>query len=223
MAGERLDDNAMAMRAAREFEEGMLVNLGIGIPTLASSYVPGEREVIFHSENGVLGFGPIVEDASAADIYLVNAGIQPVSPNPGMCFVSHEESFAIIRGGHIDVSVLGALEVSEKGDLANYQLPGKATGSFGGGQDLAFCARKVIALTTHQTKDGRPKIVRSLSLPITAPRAVDEIITDIAVIEVTRDGLVLREYMPGWTPEEIQAVTEPPLQIAPDLKEISLA
>src|SRR5437867_118283 len=125
MSPDRLDEATMAMRAAREFEDGMIVNLGVGMPTLASSYIPPGREIIFHSENGVLGFGPIIEDRSQADIFLVNASVQPVSRLPGMCFLSHEESFAIIRGGHIDISVLGALQVAENGDLANYQLPGK--------------------------------------------------------------------------------------------------
>lgn len=222
MAGERLDEMTMAMRAAREFQDGMVVNLGVGIPTLASNFVLPDREVIFHSENGVLGFGPVVEDLARADIYLINAGVQPVSALPGMCFVAHEESFAMIRGGHIDVTVLGALQVGENGDLANYHLPGKVAGSFGGGQDLAFCAKRVIALMTHQTKDGRPKVVRRVTLPLTAPRAVHRIITDIAVIDVTERGLVLREHAPGWTPEEIQAVTEPELTIAEDLQEITL-
>ncbi len=223
MAGDRLDELSMAMRVAREFREGMYVNLGVGIPTLASSFVPPGMEVILHSENGMLGFGPLVEDAAHADIFLINASVQPVSPRPGMCFFAHEESFAMIRGGRIDITVLGALEVAENGDLANYQLPGKVCGSFGGGQDLAFCARKVIAVMTHRTKDDRPKIVQRVTLPLTAPRAVDRVVTDIAVIDVTPAGLLLREYVPGWTPEEIQALTAAPLRIADDLQPMTLA
>lgn len=222
MPGERLSELTMAMRAAREFEDGMIVNLGVGIPTFASSFVLPEREVIFHAENGALGYGPLVETLPDASPYLVNAGIQPVHPQPGMCFVSHDESFALIRGGWIDITVLGALEVSENGDLANYHLPGKITGSFGGGQDLAFCARKVIALMTHETSEGTSKVRKAVTLPLTAPEAVDRIITDLAVIDVTPAGLVLRETAPGWTVEEVVERTEAPLQIAPDVAEITL-
>ena len=139
-----------------------------------------------------------------------------------MSFFEHAESFAMIRGGHVDVAVLGAIQVSERGDLANWLLPGKKVGSLGGGMDLAFCARKVIALTTHTTKDGRPKIVRRCSEPLTAPQAVDLIITDVAVIDVTDGGLLLREVAPGWTMEEVQALTEPELRAAPDLKAMEL-
>ncbi|HWO93155.1 MAG TPA: 3-oxoacid CoA-transferase subunit B [Dehalococcoidia bacterium] len=223
MPGEKLDEVTMAMRAAREFEDGMLVNLGVGIPTLASSYVLPGREVIFHSENGVIGFGPLVEDPSQADPYLINASVQPVSPLPGMCFVSHEEAFAMIRGGHVDLTVLGALQVAENGDLANYHLPGKVTGSFGGGQDLAFCAKRVVIVMTHQTKEGEPKVVSRVTLPLTAPRAVDRIITDVAVMDVTSDGLVLRECVPGWTPDDIQAITEATLHVPDDVTEMTLA
>ncbi len=219
---ERLDELSVAMRVAQEFQDGMVVNLGVGIPTLASSFVPADREIIFHSENGVLGFGPIIEDAAKADIFLVNASIQPVSRKAGMCFVSHEEAFAVIRGGYVDISVLGSLQVAENGDLANYQLPGKATGSFGGGQDLAFCAKKLIVAMTHTTKEGDLKVVNRVSLPLTAPRVVKRIITDIAVIDVTPEGLLLREYLPGWTVEAIQAITEPPLIVADDLREMTL-
>lgn len=223
MPGEFLDEMSMAMRAAKELEEGMVVNLGVGIPTLISSFLPPDKEIILHSENGVIGFGAVVEDPAEADIYLINASVQPVSRRPGMCFMSHDESFNMIRGGYIDISFLGALEVAENGDLANYHIPGKVTGSFGGGQDLAFCAKKLIALMTHVTRDGRPKIVKQLRLPITAPRVVKRIITNVAVIDVTERGLVLREYVPGWTIEEIQAMTEPKLLIAEDLQPMTLA
>ena len=222
-APERLDENIMAMRAAKEFRDGMIVNLGVGIPTLASSYVLAGIEVIFHSENGVLGFGPVIEDSSQADINLINASGQPVSRAPGMAFVTHDESFAMIRGGYIDLTVLGALEVSEQGDLANFQLPGKVIGSFGGGQDLAFCAKRVVALMRHNTNDGGPKIRPQVTLPLTAPHAVDRIITDIAVIDVTPTGLQLVEYAPGWTLESIQEQTEAKLAPAPGLAEMTLA
>lgn len=222
MPGERLDEQTMAMRAAKEFQDGMVVNLGVGIPTLCSNFIPAGREVIFHSENGIIGFGPIVTDPNEADENLINAGVQPVRPRPGMAIVDHAESFVIIRGGHIDLTVLGALQVSERGDLANYTLPGKQVGSFGGGQDLAFCAQKVMAVMTHTTREGQQKIVKDLTSPITAPACVDLIVTDIAVIEVAPEGLVLREVAPGWTADEVQALTEPQLIISPDLKEVEL-
>ena len=222
MPGERLDEQTMALRAVKEFPDGAVVNLGVGIPTLCSMYVPPEKEVLFHSENGVLGFGPVITDPDQADLDLINAGVQPVRPRPGMAIVDHAESFVIIRGGHIDLTVLGALQVSERGDLANYTLPGKEVGSFGGGQDLAFCAKKVVAVMTHTTREGGPKVVKELTSPITAPACVDLIITDIAVIEVTPEGLALKELVPGWTAEEVQALTEPKLIIARDLKEMEL-
>jgi 3-oxoacid CoA-transferase subunit B len=219
---ERLDEQTMALRAVKEFQDGMVVNLGVGMPTLCSMYVPPEKDILFHSENGVLGFGPIVTNPDDADLNLINAGVQPVTRKPGMSFFEHAESFAMIRGGHVDIAVLGAIQVSEKGDLANWLLPGKKVGSLGGGMDLAFCARKVIALTTHTTKDGKPKIVRRCSEPLTAPGCVGLIVTDVAVIEVTADGLLLREVAPGWTAEEVQALTEPKLKAAADLKEMQL-
>jgi len=222
MPGERLDEQTMALRAAREFQDGMLVNLGVGIPTLCSNFVPPDKEIIFHSENGIIGFGPIITDPDEADENLINASVQPVRPRPGMAIVDHAESFVIIRGGHIDLTVLGALQVSERGDLANYTLPGKEVGSFGGGQDLAFCAKRVIALMTHTTREGEPKIVKELTSPITAPACVDLIITDIAVIDVTERGLVLKEKAPGWTAAEVQALTEPRLIASPDLREVEL-
>ena len=222
MPGERLDEQTMALRAAKEFQDGMVVNLGVGIPTLCSNFVPPEKEIVFQSENGIIGFGPIATDPDEADENLINAGVQPVQPKPGMAIVDHVESFVMIRGGHVDLTVLGALEVSERGDLANYTLPGKEVGSLGGGQDLAFCARKVVAVMTHTTREGKPKIVKELSSPITAPTCVDLIITDIAAIEVTNQGLLLKEAVPGWTAEDIQALTEAKLRVAPDLKEMEL-
>ena len=222
MSAERLTEDTMAMRAAKEFGDGMIVNLGVGIPTLASSYLPPETEVIFHSENGVLGFGPVIEEAGEADIFLINASGQPVSRAPGMAFVTHDESFAMIRGGYIDLTMLGALEVGEQGDLANYHIPGKVIGSFGGGQDLAFCAKRVVALMRHNTNDGGAKIRTELTLPVTAPRAVQRIITDIAVVDVTPHGLALVEYAPGWTLESIQEQTEARLTASSALAEMTL-
>lgn len=222
---ERLSREAVAMRAAKELFDGAVVNLGIGIPTLVSSFIPEGIEVIFHTENGALGFGPVVtaeEFTEKADIDLVNAGGQYVTSKSGMSFFHHADSFLVIRGEHIDITMLGVIEVSERGDLANWMIPGRGVGGVGGGMDLAFNAKRVIAVTEHTTKGGKPKIVKQCSTPLTAPICVDLIITDLAVIEVTTRGLVLREIAPGWTPEEVQALTEPKLIIAPDLKEIEL-
>lgn len=218
----RLDESAMAMRAAAEIKEGMVANLGFGIPMLISSFVDPEAEVLLHSENGVIGFGSVIEDPARADRYCINGGGQPVERRPGMSFMSHEESFTLIRGGWVDVTFLGALQVAANGDLANWKVPSKISGALGGGQDLAFCAKSVVCISTHQTKDGTPKIVSRLSLDITAPRCVKRLITDIAVIDVTPTGLVLREVLPGWSPEEIQLVTEPTLEIPADVVEMAL-
>jgi 3-oxoacid CoA-transferase subunit B len=222
---ERLSREAIAMRIAKELFDGAVVNLGIGIPTLVSSFVPEGMTVIYHTENGALGFGPVVtaeEMRERADIDLVNASGQYVTPLPGMCFFHHADSFAMIRGGHIDITVLGVLEVSEKGDLANWMFPGRGVGNIGGGMDLAFNAKKVIVATEHTTKDGKPKIVKTCSVPLTAPECVDLIVTDVAVIEVKDNGLLLKELAPGWSVDEVQALTEPALTVPPDLKEIEL-
>lgn len=218
----RMDEQTMAFRVAKEFQTGMVVNLGVGIGTQCMNYVPEGREVIFHAENGALGLGPIVSSPEEADINLFNAGGQPVRRQPGMSFFSHDEAFVMIRGKHIDMVVLGAMEVSEKGDLANWALPGRGLGNIGGSMDLALGAKKVVIVMTHTTKDGKPKILKKCSLPLTAPQCVKLIVTDIAVVEVTAEGLVLKEVAPGWTPAEIQELTEPKLIIAPDLKEIEL-
>ena len=222
---ERLSREVIAMRAARELFDGAVVNLGIGIPTLVSSFVPEGMEVTYHSENGVLGFGSVVttdDFAEKADIDLVNAGGQYITPLPGMSFFHHADSFLMIRGGHVDITMLGVIEVSEKGDLANWMFPGRGVGNIGGGMDLAFNARRVICLTEHTTKDGKSKIVKQCSTPLTAPECVDLIITDVAVIEVTEKGLVLREIAPGWTAEEVQSITEPQMTISHDLKQYEL-
>jgi 3-oxoacid CoA-transferase B subunit len=218
----RMDEQTMALRVAREFKDGMIVNLGVGIGTQCMNYVPEGREVVFQTENGALGLGPIVSSADEAELDLTNAGGQPVKRRLGMSFFSHDESFAMIRGKHIDMVVLGGMEVSEKGDLANWVLPGRGLGNVGGSMDLANGAKKVVVVMTHNTRDGKPKILKKCSLPLTAPECVKLIVTDIAVVEVTKEGLVLKEIAPGWTPEEIQAVTEPKLKIAADLKEIEL-
>ena len=218
---ERLDRQIMALRVAKEFKDGNVVNLGIGIPGLAANFVPAGREVLFHSENGVLGYGEVTLPGEG-DLDLVNAGGQTVSRQPGMCFFSHDESFAIVRGGHLDVSVMGAYQVSEKGDLANYMVPERQVGTIGGAMDLAFGAKRLIIVMNHTTKEGGYRIVKKCAYLLTAPKCVDLIVSDIAVIEVTRKGLVLKEVAPGWTPEDVQKLTEPRLIVAPDCHDIEL-
>ena len=218
---ERLDRQIMALRVAKEFKDGNIVNLGIGIPGLAVNFVPAGREVIFHSENGVLGYGEITLPGEG-DLDLVNAGGQTVKRAPGMCFFSHDESFAIVRGGHLDISVMGAYQVSEKGDLANYMVPERQVGTIGGAMDLAFGAKRLIIVMNHTTKEGDYRIVKKCHYHLTAPECVDLIVTDIAVIEVTKKGLVLKEVAPGWTPEDVQKLTEPRLIVAPDCHNIEL-
>jgi 3-oxoacid CoA-transferase B subunit len=217
----KLDRQTMALRVAKEFQDGDYVNLGIGIPVLASNYVPAGREVVFQSENGVLGFGEI-HTAGEGDPDFVNAGGQPVSIIPGTSFLSHDESFSLIRGGHLDISVMGGLQVSEKGDLANWLVPERQIGTIGGAMDLAVGAKRLIIAMNHTTKDGEPRIVKKCTYPLTAVECVNLVVTDIAVIEVTKEGLVLKEVAPGWTPEEVQKVTEAKLIVAPDCREIEL-
>lgn len=216
-----LDEQTQALRVAKEFQDGMVINLGIGTPTLCSNFIPAGREVLFHAENGALGYGEVYS-VGEGDPNLINASGQPVKPQPGMSVFEHAESFCMIRGGFIDISVMGAVQVSEKGDISNWYIPKKKMGTIGGAMDLAFCAKKLIVVMSHIAKDGSYKIVKKCSYPITAPRCVDLIVTDIAVIEVTPKGLVLKEVAPKWTPEEVQELTEPKLIVAPDLKEISL-
>jgi 3-oxoacid CoA-transferase subunit B len=219
---ERLSEQTMALRVAREFRDGMIVNLGYGIPTLVANFIPEDQEVIFHSENGCLGYGHAAITEEEQDFHLVNASGQFVTRLPGMCFFDHAESFAMIRGRHIDICVLGGLQVSEKGDLANWLIPGREPGNIGGAMDLAFGAARMVVVMTHTTRNNEPKVVKQCTYALTAPHCVDLVVTDIAVIEVTDSGLVLKEVAPGWTAEEVQALTEPELRIADDLKEMTL-
>jgi 3-oxoacid CoA-transferase subunit B len=217
----RLDEETIALRAAKEFEDGMVVNLGYGMPGLCANFIPEERTVFFQSENGTLGYGPLLTDEEK-DYELINASDQPVTPLPGMCFFDSATSFDMIRGGHIDVVILGAYQVSEKGDLANWGRPGRPATGMGGGMDLALGGKKLMVMMLHTTKEGGPRIVRQCTFPLTARNCVKKIFTDIAVIDVTKQGLVFREVAPAWTAEEVQALTEPKLIIAEDFKEIEL-
>ena len=217
----RLDEQTIALRVAREFEDGWVVNLGYGMPALCANFIPEGRRVFFQSQNGVLGYGTLATDEEK-DYELINASDQPVTPSPGMCFFDSAVSFDMIRGGHIDVVVLGAYQVSERGSLANWGRPGRPATGMGGGMDLAVGAKKVIVTMLHTTKEGKPRIIKECTYPLTAKQCVNMIVTDLAVIEVTKEGLVLKEIAPGWTVEEVQALTEPELIVAPDLKEITL-
>lgn len=223
---ERLDDQTMALRVARELQEGWYVNLGFGIPTLVANLLSEDKEVTFVSENGIIGFGPIVskEEAAAMGWKYVDASAQPVAEAPGMAIVDYAEAFDIIRGGRLDLTVLGGLQVSERGDLANWRLPiyKGMGGTIGGAMDLAASCKRVYVVMSHTEKSGKPKIVEECSYPLTAKKCVDLIVTDLAVIEVTANGLLLKELAPGWTVDEVQALTGPKLIVSPDIREIQL-
>lgn len=218
--GTGLSRELIALRVARELREGMVVNLGIGLPTLVSNLLPPETQILFQAENGILGYGAVSDDEFDPD--LINAGGQPVTLVPGASFFDSATSFAMIRGGHIDVAVLGGLQVSEEGDLANWYLPERGGGSIGGAMDLAFGARRLIVAMAHATGDGTPRIRQRCEYPLTAPGVVDLIITDLAVIEVRPDGLLLSEVAPGVTPEFVESRTEARLRRSPRLREMEL-
>jgi 3-oxoacid CoA-transferase B subunit len=208
---------------AAELQPGEFVNLGIGIPNLVADFTPDDRGIVYHAENGILGLSKAQMMGGADVPDMRNAGGQPVTMIKGGWLMDSADSFAIVRGGHLDVAVLGGLQVSEKGDLANWMRPGRAVGAVGGAADIATGARKHYVAMEHTTKDGEIKIVLECSYPLTARHCVTKIFTDVAVISVTPEGLVLEEIAPGWTVEEVQSVTEPKLTVSPNLREIQLA
>lgn len=217
---EGLSKELIALRIIQELREGMYVNLGIGLPSLVSQFIPEDLEVVLHAENGVLGYGPVTEQQM--DSELINAGLRPVGLKPGASFFHHADSFAMIRGGRLDLTILGGYQVSEKGDLANWKTTEEKIGAVGGAMDLICGVKRVVVAMQHTVPSGEPRIVKKCIYPLTGKEVVNMIITNLAVIDVSREGLRLREIAPGVSVTDVQAVTEPTLMVSPDLKEMEL-
>jgi 3-oxoacid CoA-transferase B subunit len=216
-----LSRQQMADRVALEFQDGWVVNLGVGIPTLCSNTNIGDRDIIYHSENGVIGYGPIAPDGEE-DFNLVNAGGQNVTLRAGAAVVHHADSFGVIRGGHIDATVMGAYQVSCRGDFANWKLKGQKGGGIGGAMDLAACARRVFIILEHVTRDGSPRLVHECDLPVTARGVVTLISTNYGLFEPTGDGFRMREIAPGLTVEDVRKATGAQLRVPENLPQVRL-
>ncbi len=211
----------MANRLAMEFQDGWLVNLGIGIPTLCSNFNFGDRTITFHSENGVIGYGPLAPEGEE-DLHLVNAGGQHITLNAGAAIVHHADSFALIRGGYVNVTVMGAYEVAENGDFANWKTAGRKGGGIGGAMDLAVGAKQVFVAMEHTTREDQPRLVKRCNLPVTAVGAVKLVATNLGLFEITSKGFLLKEIAPGYSPEEIQEVTDATFIVSDDLREFQV-
>jgi 3-oxoacid CoA-transferase subunit B len=211
-----LNRDQIAKRISLELRDGFVVNLGIGIPTLVANFIPPGMEIMLQSENGLLGMGPFPKEADL-DPDLINAGKQTITAVPGASFFSSAESFAMIRGGHVDLTVLGAMQVDEQGNIANWMIPGKMVKGMGGAMDLVAGARRIVVAMQHVDKDGKSKLLKQCDLPLTGRRCVNRIVSDFGVIDVTPDGFLLREYAPDLTIEKVVASTEARLRLAPDV------
>lgn len=216
-----LNRQQMADRVAWEFQDGWIVNLGVGIPTMCSNTDIGDRDITYHSENGVIGYGPVAP-AGEEDLNLVNAGGQNVTLKPGAAVVHHADSFGVIRGGHIDATVMGAYQVAMTGDFANWKLKGQKGGGIGGAMDLAACARRVFIILEHVTRDGSPRLVTACDLPVTARGVVTLVMTNYGLFQPTGDGFLIREIAPGLTIEEIRATTGGVLTVADGLRAVTM-